>query len=75
MAVIEFPQSGEEQYLEDMTKDELQDYLHRLEMKVEILDRREPKNMNSEAYEAWAEEHEVLEDAIDEVREFLDEMQ
>jgi hypothetical protein len=30
--------------------------------------------MGGEAYEAWADEHEELEDAIDEVRELLDEM-
>ena len=37
------------------------------------LNAREPKNMDSEAYEAWAEEHEELEDALDEILDLLDE--
>jgi predicted small lipoprotein YifL len=42
---------------------------------LEELDAREPKKMGTEAYEAWADEHEELEDAMDEVREFLDEVE
>lgn len=72
--MIQFPDPQEEKYLDEMTKEELEEYLTRLEARVEALDRKEPKNMNSESYELWAEEHEVLEDAIDEVRELLDEL-
>lgn len=39
------------------------------------LDAREPKNMDSEAYEAWADEHEELEDALDEILDLLDEVE
>lgn len=37
------------------------------------LDAREPEDMDSESYEAWAEEHEELEDLLDEIRDLLDE--
>lgn len=72
--MIEFHKPQEEKYLDEMTREELEAYLAQLEQRVAALDDREPKNMNSEAYEAWADEHEMLEDAIDEVREFLDEI-
>lgn len=73
--MIEFKKPQEEKYLEDMTRQELLDYLAQLEARLEALDAREPRNMNSEAYEVWADEHEALEDAVDEVREFLDEVE
>ena len=34
---------------------------------LQALGAREPKNMNSEAYEEWADEHEELEDYLDEI--------
>lgn len=71
--MIQFPESREEKYLDEMTREELEEYLTYLKSRVETLEGKEPKSMNSEAYELWAEEHEVLEDAIDEVRELLDE--
>jgi len=37
------------------------------------LDAREPEDMDSELYEAWAEEHEELEDLLDEIQDLLDE--
>ena len=73
--MIEFVKPQEEKYLEDMNRQELLDYLAELEEQLQQLDAREPKNINSEAYEQWADEHEELEDAIDEVREFLDEVE
>lgn len=73
--MIEFKKPQEEKYLEDMTRRELLDYLAELEAQLQELDACEPRSMNSEAYEAWADEHEELEDAIDEVREFLDEVE
>lgn len=72
--MIEFHKPQEEKYLEDMTREELLEYLAQLEERIARLDSREPKNMNSNAYESWADEHEMVEDAIDEVREFLDEL-
>lgn len=73
MSIIEFQPQSEEKYLDEMSREELLDYLRQLERRLQGLDAQEPKNMNSEAYESWADEHEVLEDAIDEVRELLDE--
>ena len=72
--MIEFKKPQEEKFLEDMTRQELESYLAQLQEELEKLDAREPKNMNSEAYEQWADEHEELEDAMDEVRERLDEI-
>lgn len=68
--IIEFPR--EETYLEDMSRPELEAYLAQLERRLADLDAREPRSMTSPAYDDWADEHEVLEDAIDEVRELLE---
>ncbi len=73
--MIEFKKPQEEKFLEDMTREELENYLAELQEELEKLDAREPRNMNSEAYEQWADEHEELEDVMDEVREVLDEME
>ena len=73
MSIIPFEQPHEPQYLEDMSRRELEDYLTQLRQRLRELDAREPKKIHSEEYEAWADEHEELEDAIDEVLEFLDE--
>ena len=72
MTILEFPQPEEALFLEDMNRQQLEDYLAQLQKQLEELDSREPRNMNSDAYEEWADEHEELEDAMDEVREFLD---
>lgn len=74
MTIIEFQPSPEEKYLDEMTRQELLDYLRQLEQRMAALDAREPRCMTDDAYEAWAQEHEALEDAVDEVRELLDEM-
>lgn len=52
---------------------ELQEQKTALLEQIAQLDAREPKNMNSEEYEAWAEEHEDLEDLLDEILDLLDE--
>ena len=49
-------------------------YLEQLRDKIAALDAAEPKNMNSDAYEEWGEEHEALEDLVDEVLDRLDEL-
>ncbi len=76
MTVIEFQNQPEEEYIEisDMSRQELVDFLAELQEMLHALDDREPKNRNSDAYEAWAQEHEDLEDAIDEVLERLEEL-
>lgn len=72
MKIIEFPTPEEEAYLEDMSREELTAYLAQLERRLAALDANEPKN--GEAFERWADEHEVLEDAADEVRDLIDEL-
>ncbi len=74
MEIIEFRGAPEEECLEikEMTRQELQAFLEELEQLLTELDAREPKNQKSDAFEVWAQEHEDLEDAIDEVREYLD---
>ena len=57
-----------------MDRRALEEYLERLRALVSELDAREPRNMNSEAYEQWGEEHEALEDLVDEVLDRLDEL-
>ena len=57
-----------------MDRRALEEYLERLRVLISELDAREPRNMNSEAYEQWGEEHEALEDLVDEVLDRLDEL-
>ena len=58
--------------LEDMTRDELlglmEDVLHR----IDELDEQEPRNMESEEYEAWSGRHEELDDLLDEIMDLLE---
>ena len=66
--VIDFNQyRSEEQDIDTMDKGALLSYLEQLRERIEQLDAAEPKNMNSEAYEEWADEHEELEDYLDEI--------
>ncbi len=65
-----------EEYLEirDMNREQL--LILQTELKEELaeLDAKEPKNMNSKAFLSWAEAHEDLEDALDEIQERLEEL-
>ena len=63
MAIIEF----------DPTAD-LQAQKAALLAQIAELDEREPEDMDSELYEAWADEHEELEDLLDEIQDLLDEV-
>ena len=58
----------------EMDKEYLLAYLEQLRAQIAELDAAEPKNMNSEAYEEWAEQHEELEDLVDEALDLLDEL-
>ena len=71
--IIPFPQ--EEEYLdpEEMTVPEREELLEDLNAQLAELDAREPKSNSGDDFEAWAEEHEDLEDAIDEILDILDE--
>lgn len=70
--VLEFPQTPD---IQTMERPALIAYLEQLRDKIAALDESEPKNMNSDAYETWGEEHEALEDLVDEVLDRLDELE
>ena len=61
MSILNFV-PGEDLNLETMAPEQLRTYQAALQKQIAELDAKEPRNMNSEAYEAWAEEHEELED-------------
>ena len=67
--MIEF-ESGEE-----MSSSRLKSYLKELRRQVKELDAQEPRDMESEEYESWAQEHEELEDLSDEVLARLDDLE
>lgn len=63
MAIIEFDPNAS-----------LQEQKAALLAQITELDAREPEDMDSELYEAWAEEHEELEDLLDEIQDLLEEV-
>ena len=65
--VIAFPQKEEPTDIYEMTLAELQAHYAAMQEELHGLDAKEPKNMNSDAYEQWADEHEELEDYLDEI--------
>lgn len=65
----------EEPDIYTMDKQALLLYRDRLREKLRELDKLEPKNMMSEAYETWGDAHEELEDQLDEVLDLLDDME
>ena len=60
--------------MDDMELGELKAYHRELEEALARLDAAEPRNENSEAYEDWAQEHEDLEDLIDEVLDRIEDL-
>lgn len=70
--MIEFlPREGGEEW-ETMTASELEGYIQRLENQIAQMDAREPEDMESQAFEDWADCHEALEDILDDARDRLD---
>ena len=65
----------EEMDIEEMSAEQIREYLTGLEGVLADLDEREPMNMMSDAYDIWANEHEELEDLMDELRDRLDELE
>ena len=57
----------------DMNLEELRQYWQEIEEKIADLDEEEPEDMDSEAYDDWADRHEMLEDIRDEIEERLEE--
>ena len=65
--VIPFPKNDEPQDIYEMSLPQLQAHYAAMQQELHRLDAKEPKNMNSDAYEEWADEHEELEDYLDEI--------
>lgn len=70
--IIEFPAQNGAENTDELSREELLTLLERLRAEITALDEKEPKNMNSEAYETWADRHEELEDQVDEILELLE---
>lgn len=66
---------GEEPNLAAMDCGQLQAYLSLLRARLTQLEQSEPRNINSDAYDKWADAHEELEDLIDEALDALDELE
>ena len=65
--VISFPQPEVPEDIYEMDLQQLQAHYAAMQEELRALDAKEPRNMNSEAYEEWADEHEELEDYLDEI--------
>ena len=63
--IITFPANEEPEDIYEMNLQQLQAHYAAMQEELQALDAKEPKNMNSEAYEEWADEHEELEDYLD----------
>lgn len=72
--ILNFSDFTEGPELEELSREELEAYLKTLRDQIEALDREEPADMSSEAYELWGDRHEELEDLADEVLDLLDEL-
>lgn len=77
--VIPFPvqPAPEEEAVDLSTLDRAQllERLAQLRAEIDRLNAAEPRDQNSEAYEAWADRHELLEDLADDVLDRLDELE
>lgn len=72
--VIAFPRKEEPKDLYEMTLEEVRDHYAAMQQELHQLDAKEPRNMNSGAYEEWADEHEELEDYLDEILDRMEEL-
>ena len=72
--VIAFPRKEEPKDLYEMTLEEVRDHYAAMQQELHQLDAKELRNMNSEAYEEWADEHEELEDYLDEILDRMEEL-
>lgn len=69
--MIEFPIVDD---FSAMSAQQLRQHLDALRQQLAQLDDREPRDENDAAYEQWVDEHEQLEDDIDEILDLLDEL-
>lgn len=58
--------------LDQMDETALRSLLRAVEERLSNLDAEEPEDMDSEAYEEWADRHEELEDLADELMDRLE---
>ena len=72
--VIQFPQNSEPEDIYEMNLQQVQEHYAKMQLQLQALDQKEPKNMQSEAYDEWAEEHEELEDYLDEILDRMEEL-
>ena len=59
----------------EMTLSELYEYREQLQEDLDALDESEPDDETSEEFTDWAEEHEALEDLLDDVTERIEELE
>ena len=57
----------------DMNPEELRQYWQEIKDKIADLDEEEPEDMDSEAYDDWADRDEMLVDLRDKIEERLEE--
>ena len=72
--VIAFPVKDEPEDIYEMNLQQLQAHYRAMQEELQALDAKEPRNMNSDAYEEWADEHEELEDYLDEILDRMEEL-
>ena len=56
----------------DLDREQLEQYLAAVQAQIDQLDEEEPEDMESEAYDAWGDRHEELEDLLEEIQELLE---
>ena len=59
-------------HTDELSWQELADLLEVVRNSMAELEESEPEDMESEAYEAWSERHELLEDLADDILDRLD---
>lgn len=73
--VIDLKQYRDEPDVRTMGREVLREALRDLQAQLCALDAKEPRQMDSPAYDDWAQEHEDLEDLVDEILDRLDELE
>ena len=69
--IIDFPGAPD---VDALDRDALRRLLEDTLARIAALEEQEPEDMESEAYEAWSERHERLEDLADDICDRLDDL-
>lgn len=72
--IMAFPGFGQEPDLDGMDRGQLLACLEQYRAQIAALDEAEPEDMASQAYDSWGNQHEALEDLVDEILDRLDEL-